>query len=159
MAFKSENIRTAIDKVGVYASLLCAVHCIAMPMLLTILPLLGLSVLLDSTLEKFFVLFFVVLAIFNTCWGYKDHKKNRVLFLSLFGSALLIIANFFFSHSHGHSHEGHFHGDHFHGEVARAQDSSVNLTILVVGAIMVASGHLLNRYFCKQCKDCSDNHC
>jgi hypothetical protein len=155
MAFKSEEIRTAIDKVGVFASLLCAVHCIAMPFLLTILPLFGLSILLDTTFEKFFVLFFVILAVLNTCWGYKDHKKNRVLFLSLFGGALLIIANFFFSHSHG----GHFHGDHFHEEVVRAQDSSINLTFLVIGAIMVASGHWLNRYFCKQCKDCSDNHC
>jgi hypothetical protein len=160
MAFKSDQVRLAIDKVGVFASLLCAVHCIAMPLLLTVMPLLGLSFFLDSGFEKGFVIVFIVIAILNTCWGYKDHKKHSVLVLSLVGSTLLIISNFFYSHSHGHAHHDHSHHGHGHmHEAVRPQDSSENLILLIVGALMLAGGHILNGYFCKKCSSCADDHC
>lgn len=145
------TLHNTIDGVGATASFLCAIHCLAMPFLLTVLPAMGLSFLLDETLEKAFVIGTVLLASFNTCWGYRLHKKNRVLIFILLGSALLLIATFAWDHQHTHHHHGDHAGhDHGHG-IGRPQEEFWGLTMLVCGAMTLSIGHLLNRYFCKNC--------
>lgn len=154
-------LRERLDKIGATASLLCAVHCIAMPVLLVILPLIGLSFLLDETFEKVFIGLSVALAVFNTCWGYKVHKKHRVILLSLIGSLLLLFVTFILGHGHPHEFHDHSHHSHHHAhheEVSRMQSSTINLSLLVIGALLIAGGHFLNQYFCRKCTDCNHNH-
>lgn len=153
---KSILFHRALDNLGATASVLCAVHCLAMPLLLTLLPAVGLSFLLDETLEKAFVIGAVLLAALNSCWGYRLHRKSRVFIFILIGSALLLIATFAMDHQHLHHSHDHHHG-HDHGP-ARPQDNAWGLTMLVCGAITLAIGHILNRIFCNKCTEHVHSH-
>jgi hypothetical protein len=48
-----ENIRHTLDKVGIAVTSLCAIHCIMLPVLLPVLPLLGLTAVHNLALELF----------------------------------------------------------------------------------------------------------
>jgi hypothetical protein len=145
---KSLSFHRALDFFGASASFLCAIHCLAMPLLLTLLPAIGLSFLLNENIEKAFVIGTVALASLNSCWGYRLHKKSRVFIFILIGSALLLIATFAMDHQH--LHHSHDHHGHDHGPV-RPQDNFWGLSMMVCGAITLAIGHLLNRSFCNKC--------
>ena len=51
------------DRLGATASFLCAIHCAALPFVLAVLPLLGLSFLADHRFERGFVMFACALAL------------------------------------------------------------------------------------------------
>ena len=70
-AQRIQDFFPALDTVGATASLMCAIHCLAMPVLLVVLPTLGLGFLLNESLERGFVIGSVVLAVANTCWGFE----------------------------------------------------------------------------------------
>ncbi|MGH8115222.1 MAG: MerC domain-containing protein [Rhodanobacteraceae bacterium] len=46
---------TLVDRVGATASFACAVHCVALPFVLALLPLVGLGFLAGHTFERVFV--------------------------------------------------------------------------------------------------------
>jgi len=46
-----------LDKVGIGASLLCAIHCALLPVLFTTLPLMGVELLKSKHVEPGFILF------------------------------------------------------------------------------------------------------
>lgn len=78
-----------LDRFGATGSLLCAVHCALLPMLLAVIPSLGLSFLLDDALEIGFVVFVSVLGLFSLVWGYRRHHLFRALSVLLAGLLLL----------------------------------------------------------------------
>ena len=75
-----------LDKVGIGASLLCAIHCALLPVLFTTLPLMGVELLENEQVELGFILFSLVVGCFALYNGYKKHhhKKlpSRVLLLA-----------------------------------------------------------------------------
>lgn len=72
-----------IEKIGFYVSLLCAIHCIATPLLVTLLPYVGGHLLQNHTWELWFILGSVVLA-GAILWGdYKKHQYRLPLTLLL----------------------------------------------------------------------------
>ncbi|MET0289726.1 MAG: MerC domain-containing protein [Pseudoxanthomonas sp.] len=78
-----------IDRFGAAGSLLCAVHCAVLPLLLAVLPSLGLSSLLGEGVEWATVVFVSVLGLFSLVWGYRRHRIFRALSLLLAGLAAL----------------------------------------------------------------------
>jgi hypothetical protein len=71
-------------------SLVCAVHCLTVPFLVTVLPLAGLGVLLGGSLEILCIVASVVLATCSLCWGFRRHRRWRVFIV--LGAALTMIA-------------------------------------------------------------------
>jgi hypothetical protein len=123
--------RVRIDLVGTCVSLVCAVHCLTVPFLVTVLPLAGLGVLLGGPLEILFIVASVVLATVSLCWGFRRHRRWRVFVV--LGAALTMIA------------------------VGRFLASEVyELVFVFVGAMGLTGGHLLNRYLCLSCVVCDD---
>lgn len=78
------------DRVGATASLLCAVHCAALPFVLALLPALGLGFLADHGFERGFVVFACTLAGLTMWNGYRRHRSGRAFVLLLPGVALLL---------------------------------------------------------------------
>jgi MerC mercury resistance protein len=120
-----------LDLVGTCVSLMCALHCLTVPLLVTVLPLAGAGVLLGGSLEVLFIAASVVLATGSLCWGFRQHRRWQ-MFIVL-GTALTMIA------------VGRF--------LAR---ESFELVFVVMGAAVLAGGHLLNRYLCLTCRVCED---
>jgi len=166
----NNKLHQRIDLLGVILSVACGIHCVALPVLIVILPLIGLSFILNETLEKVFVIATVCLAAFNLCWGYSIHKKIRVLFIFLAASIMLISGIFILPHSHtppakhapGHGHHSHTSkpASPIHQIQNRPQGNSLSLIILVIGAAAISTSHLINRRLCKSCLKCKtgENH-
>lgn len=112
-----------LDFLGFSASLICAVHCVALPFLLTLAPLTGFGFLENPWLEYSFISFSFIVASFSLIHGYKKHHKKK--------SPLAIVAAGFILVATGHSFEDSLHG----------------ITILATGAILISIAHYLNWKF------------
>jgi len=122
-----------LDQAGAFLSSVCAIHCLALPLLMTILPLAGIGVLLNRNLELLFISGSLFLATVSYCWGYRLHREIRLL-LALYVFTAMIVA----------------------GKAYIA--GSIGLWLAVLGALGLAAGHLFNRRLCHQCGICHHDH-
>jgi MerC mercury resistance protein len=120
-----------LDRVGVCISLGCAVQCLVIPLLITVLPLAGLGLLLQEPMETFFIGASMLLATVSLCWGVRVHRRWWV-FLILGAAMGLILAGRW------------------------AVEEPYELLLVVMGALLLATMHLLNRYLCRQCMHCQN---
>lgn len=81
--------RRLLDRLGAYGSLACAAHCALLPVVIALLPSLGLASLASDTFERGFVVFATLLGLFSVVWGYRRHRAVRALGLLVPGLALL----------------------------------------------------------------------
>ena len=65
------------DRFGATASFLCAVHCAVLPLVIAVLPALGLSFLADHRFERAFIAFASVLALTTLVMGFRRHQQFR----------------------------------------------------------------------------------
>jgi hypothetical protein len=110
------------DKVGMWASLACTLHCAALPLLLAVVPALGLNRAAMVDADQAFTIFATVLGISTLAFGYRRHRVTRAWWLLLPGLALVWINTYTALHSHGGAH----------------------LTMMVSGGLLIAAAHLLN---------------
>jgi hypothetical protein len=129
--FAASASTARLDLVGTCVSLVCAVHCLTVPFLVTVLPLAGAGVLLGGSLEILFIVASVALATGSLCWGFRRHRRWRVFIV--LGAALTMIA------------VGRF-----------LASGPYELLCVFTGAVVLAAGHLLNRYLCLTCMVCQD---
>ena len=77
--------RSLIDRFGATGSLLCAIHCALLPLVIALLPALGLASLGSQGFERAFVAFATLLGVFSAVWGYRRHRAVRALSLLIPG--------------------------------------------------------------------------
>ena len=75
----SSRMRHLLDRFGATGSMLCAVHCAVIPVLLAAAPSLGLSFWLSDGVEQGLVVFVTLLGLFSLVWGYRRHGALRAL--------------------------------------------------------------------------------
>lgn len=108
------------DRVAATASLLCAVHCAALPFALALLPAIGLGLLGGHGFDVGFVAFAALLATSTLTRGYQQHRRRRALLLAASGFLLLLAGLLCSSERVWHP------------------------LLMVLGGALVASAHLLN---------------
>lgn len=81
-----------LDRFGSTSSLICAAHCALLPLVISLLPALGLSALAWSGFEWAFVCFATLLGIFSLWIGYKRHRGYRALLFLVPGLFLVWLA-------------------------------------------------------------------
>ncbi len=75
-----------LDRLGATGSLLCAIHCALLPVLIAVLPTLGIAAWLGGEgFELGFVLFASLLGLYTMVAGYRRHRGVRALWLLLPG--------------------------------------------------------------------------
>lgn len=79
----------ALDRIGVTGSLLCAIHCALLPVLIAVLPTFGLATALGERFEEAFVLFATLLGLYSMVSGYRRHRLLQAIALLLPGLAIL----------------------------------------------------------------------
>jgi hypothetical protein len=87
----------AWDGAGAFASILCVIHCVGLPILLAAFP--GMTSALpfmagkDETFHQVVAVIATILAMSAFSKGYREHRLLRVILLGVVGCALLIIAS------------------------------------------------------------------
>ena len=84
-----------LDRLGATGSLVCAVHCALLPLLIALLPSLGIAVWLGDSFEFGFVAFATLLGVFTLVWGYRRHRVVRALGLLIPGLVVLWVGVLF----------------------------------------------------------------
>ena len=117
------------DVAGMAASILCLVHCMAMPLVLLAFPMLGLAHVHDTFHDTLIVAITlpVLLALIP---GYLKHRDKTTLIIGCTGLAFFLGAVFVISPMFGETAEAAF---------------------AVISGFMLLYAHLRNRRHCKRC--------
>ncbi len=78
-----------LDRIGATGSLVCAVHCALLPLVIALLPSLGIAAWLGDDFERAFVVFATLFGLAILAWSYRRHRTLRALALLLPGLAAL----------------------------------------------------------------------
>lgn len=124
---------TIADKLSISLSLLCAIHCLAMPLIVVALPALAALPLADEAFHLWMVYMVLPISLFALTMGCKKHKRYRLLFVGGIGLSILAISAFA-----GHDLLGEFW----------------EKTLTVIGSSIIAVGHIWNYKLCQKQDSC-----
>lgn len=145
---KNSLLVNHLDLIGMVASAACAVHCVALPLLITALPFIGVSFLVDRWIEQAIVLFSLAVAVPALFHGYWKHHRNYLpLLLVGFGFVIILLGMLF-------GHGAHHHLVHPTGPLLQptVQHSTLSFLHMMTpfGGLVVSAGHLVNWYAIKK---------
>jgi uncharacterized membrane protein len=121
-----------LDRLGAAASLACAVHCAVMPLLVSLLPLVGLSFLAKEQTEWALICLSLSLGSLSLLPSYaRKHRRLRPLSLFAFGGSLIITAL-----------------------LSVEEGTRLEAPAMTLGALMIACAHMVNRRLCRSCVAC-----
>lgn len=123
-----------LDRIGITATSLCALHCILLPVLLPALPFLGLSFLADHAWEHFFLIITAILGTFALFSGFRKYHKRLYPFYLLF----LGVGIYWIKHDFSENLQPYF---------------------IIFGASLIVAAHVINLKLCNNCKQCADEKC
>ncbi len=78
-----------LDRLGATGSLVCAIHCALLPLLIALLPSLGIAAWLGEGFERGFVIFASLLGLSTLAWSFRRHRAVRALGILVPGLAAL----------------------------------------------------------------------
>lgn len=133
---KRKSLRAASDFIGIGLSLLCLVHCLALPMLISFAPAILRGLPGDDVTHRSLAVAIGFVGFLAFRSGYKVHGKRWVLAAFIAGLLLVSTAAVL--------------GDEVltgYGEAA----------VTVCGGFLLVTAHFFNRSFCRSCiaRDCS----
>ena len=122
--------REVLDRAGMTASIACAVHCAALPLVLMALPALGLAWLDSAWVDWTMVLLAAVIAIRAHRGGIALHRNCLPVGVAVAGILAIMVA------------------------ICLLKGSATMHYLQASGATMVAGSHWLNRRLCRSCATC-----
>ncbi len=131
------NIQTLADKTAISLSFLCAIHCLAMPLLVTLLPALVALPMSDEAFHKWMLFGVIPISAAALLMGCKKHKRYRVLITGFIGLSILAAAALL--------------GHDLLGETGEK-------TLTVIGAAVLAIGHFWNYRTCQNHEHCGHDN-
>lgn len=118
--------RGLVDRLGAFLGFACALHCIAMPLLVGVLPAMGLGFLTDHAFDLAIVALASGFAFFAARSGWRAHRDLRVVAAFVGAVALLTL--------------GH----------AIGEDGPAGRVPSIVGGLVLAVAHIANLRLSKQ---------
>jgi phosphoglycerol transferase MdoB-like AlkP superfamily enzyme len=117
-----------LDNVGMTASTLCAIHCAAVPVFFTSLPLVGMGFLANPWIEWIMIIIALVVGISSIGNSYfKEHHRILPLALLIGGFITIIIGHLFIT-------------------------GWVEAIVVPIGGLMIATAHFVNYKYAGTCK-------
>lgn len=90
------KLRLNWDTLGIATSILCAIHCVVLPLVLTSLPLLGMDLIHDPVFEWGMIVLAIAIGFYSLYHGYVKHHQNKLpVYLFIAGAALLVLKQVF----------------------------------------------------------------
>ena len=143
------------DKLSICLSICCILHCIALPVVILVLPGLASYWISDENVHVVLVLLAIPISLFAMGVSLRKHHNYKCIALAGAGLALLVLAIFMhdigFSGEHGHvehANEEQGHEKHEDGELGHEEHGGLGETIetvfTVLGGLILLSAHFLN---------------
>jgi hypothetical protein len=116
-----------LDNVGMTASILCAIHCAIVPVLLTSLPLVGLGFLANPVIEWSMIIFALCIGVYAIGLSYfRTHHKRLPMVLLIIGFLIIIAGHLFIT-------------------------SWQEAIIVPIGGLLIATAHFFNYRYSGMC--------
>ncbi|WP_186758543.1 MerC domain-containing protein [Echinicola salinicaeni] len=147
---KNSFIGAHLDFIGFSTSLACALHCAALPFLISVLPLIGLGFLMNQWIEYIIILLGFFLAVFALSHGFWNHHRNSLPLLLILIGFGIILAGLIFGHgaaAHAITRSGPFPLIEIN-----KNPSTVEHFITPIGAVFVSAAHYINWHYIKKSK-------
>ena len=124
--------RSWLDLIGSAVSWACVIHCLALPFFISLLPLVGLSFMLDESVEQAIISMSVLIAAASLLPAYfRQHGKIRTIVLFIAGISLIVLSHLAFE-----------------------EELTLQIPFLLAGAGLITAAHLINRRLCRNCAKC-----
>ena len=117
-----------LDRIGVFLSATCLLHCLALPVLLTIAPITQTGLLDEQTFHLVFLWFILPVSLIALGIGCRQHKDLLILLLGGTGLSLLLFAGLV-------------------GHIVLTPTAERGVTI--VAGLILAAAHLRNFKICR----------
>jgi hypothetical protein len=128
-----------LDQTGSVLSTLCAIHCLAMPLVAVALPFWGLAVLGSRGWEQFTTTAMVLLAVICLWQGCRRHGRWWLLALLAGGASVVLGTQFLRAE-----------GDGAHACCAPGRDWT-EAAFMFAGGLTIAAAHGLNLHYRRKC--------
>jgi hypothetical protein len=115
-------VKSIMDKMGICASGLCLIHCLATPVALALFPTVSSDILGSNLIHILFGIVVVLLSLAAIIPNCRSHEHKDIFYIALTGASLIIIAVIF---------------GHDLGEMAEH-------AMTITGSILLISAHLKN---------------
>lgn len=123
----------AFDALGISASVLCAVHCAALPVLFAVFPSLPFAASCDEGgFHQVMAALVAGLGLTAFLSGYRQHRRLPLLLLASLGLIAIFVGAFAHDLLPFHSH-------------------AIETGITLFGSITLVTAHILNVRFCRRC--------
>ncbi len=121
------------DKFAIGLSLLCTIHCLALPLLMLLLPTVSAVFLADEGFHFYMVLMVLPISSFALWVGFKQHRSSKILLQGITG-LIILSATVFLGHEQL-------------GEITEK-------LMTLLGSSFICYSHYLNYKICQQQDNC-----
>ena len=139
------------DKLSICLSLCCILHCIALPVIILIIPSIASLWINNEKVHVILVLFAVPISLFAMAKSLRVHHNYKCISLAVIGLSLLVVAIFMhninfgsenshIAHEEATHHEEDEHGHHEHGGIGETLET----VFTVLGGLILLCAHYLN---------------
>ncbi|MCU1320203.1 MAG: MerC mercury resistance protein [Edaphobacter sp.] len=122
------------DKLGIWASALCLVHCVVTPILLSVSVVFAQVLPGEGKTHRFMAIGVAALGGVALINGFRTHGRRRIVVLMAMGLALIFF--------------GAFYGE-------RLSSPRYEVLITLAGSVLMIAAHRMNHTFCKNCSRCT----
>jgi hypothetical protein len=86
------NVSHYFDRIAISLSAICIVHCLALPLLIVMLPVAALSFGGDSHFHAVMLWLVVPISVLGLILGYRVHARARIVMVGLLGMGIVAFA-------------------------------------------------------------------
>lgn len=122
------------DRLGTWASVLCVVHCLLTPILLSFSVVLMHALPSEEKVHRTLAVLVASLGAIALCRGFRVHRRLRILALMLGGLGCIAAAAAWGDHFPAHRYE---------------------VLVTFMGSLLMVTAHRLNHTFCHPCRGCT----
>ena len=121
------------DTLGIATSLVCAIHCAILPLLLTSLPLFGINIIHNNFFEAGMIALAFLIGSIALFHGYRRHH-HRLLPLLIFSTGFILL-------------------------VSKEIFVTYETALLIPAVLFILTAHFFNYRFCRKANHCHSTDC
>src|SRR5246127_5184570 len=134
MSTSSRVSAFSADNLGIWASALCVVHCIATPVLLSLSTVFAHFIPGEEKTHRTLAVGVATLGAIALVKGFRTHGRRRILGLMVLGLGFIFA--------------GAFYGD-------RLPSHGCEVAVTMTGSLLMITAHRMNHTFCSDCRRCT----